>query len=137
MFKPFCWRWAKGYITFPICSQVYLNRFIEGRPRCMHPSLNTASYVCVCPGSRRASILVASAFHPSYGEKMIACAETATSFKGCLIVRKGLEGKDVHMEQIIVEIFRSGCAQMRCPFHRFFFFSGQLHPSLPYMICST
>eukprot|EP00904_Undaria_pinnatifida_P005145 jgi/Undpi1/1760/HiC_scaffold_11.g05149.m1 len=39
-----------------------------------------------------ASILVASAFHPSYGEKMIACAETATSFKGCLIVRKGLEG---------------------------------------------
>ncbi|CAN0127872.1 unnamed protein product [Ascophyllum nodosum] len=39
-----------------------------------------------------ASILIASAFHPSYGEKMMACAETATDFKGCIIVRKGLEG---------------------------------------------
>lgn len=39
-----------------------------------------------------ASILVASAFHPSYGEKMITCAETATTFNGCIVVRKGLEG---------------------------------------------
>ncbi|CAM9806230.1 unnamed protein product [Scytosiphon promiscuus] len=39
-----------------------------------------------------ASILVASAFHPSYAEKMLRCAETATDFKACIIVRKGLEG---------------------------------------------
>lgn len=38
-------------------------------------------------------MLVASAFHPSYGEKMLDCAETATNFKGCVIVRKGLEGE--------------------------------------------
>lgn len=41
----------------------------------------------------RASILVASAFHPSYGDKMLDCAETATKFKACIIVRKGLEGE--------------------------------------------
>ena len=40
-----------------------------------------------------ASVLVASAFHPSYAEKMMTCAETATDFKGCMIVRKGLEGE--------------------------------------------
>ncbi|CAN0124837.1 unnamed protein product [Ectocarpus sp. 6 AP-2014] len=39
-----------------------------------------------------ASVLVASAFHPSYAEKMMTCAETATDFKGCMVVRKGLEG---------------------------------------------
>ncbi|CAM9689873.1 unnamed protein product [Pylaiella littoralis] len=39
-----------------------------------------------------ASVLVASAFHPSYAEKMMTCAETATDFRGCIIVRKGLEG---------------------------------------------
>ncbi|CAB1100843.1 unnamed protein product [Ectocarpus sp. CCAP 1310/34] len=39
-----------------------------------------------------ASVLVVSAFHPSYAEKMMTCAETATDFKGCMVVRKGLEG---------------------------------------------
>ncbi len=43
--------------------------------------------------SLRASVLIASAFHPSYAEKMMTCAETATDFKGCMIVRKGLEGE--------------------------------------------
>lgn len=44
-----------------------------------------------CP--RSASVLVASAFHPSYGDKMMTCAESATDFKGCIVIRKGLEGE--------------------------------------------
>lgn len=55
---------------------------------------------------------MASAFHPSYGEKMITCAETATAFKGCIVVRKGLEGKGAHIRtgdidpHGIVQVFR-------------------------------
>ena len=39
----------------------------------------------------RANILIASAFHPSYGEKMIKIAEKS-GFKKIIIIRNGLEG---------------------------------------------
>jgi len=39
----------------------------------------------------KADILIASAFHPPYGEKMMTIAERA-GFKGVIIVRNGLEG---------------------------------------------
>ena len=39
----------------------------------------------------KANILIASAFHPPYGEKMMAIAERA-GFKGVIIVRNGIEG---------------------------------------------
>jgi len=39
----------------------------------------------------KADILVASAFHPPYGEKMMTVAERA-GFKGIIIVRNGIEG---------------------------------------------
>ncbi|MDE1920283.1 MAG: anthranilate phosphoribosyltransferase [Candidatus Omnitrophica bacterium] len=39
----------------------------------------------------KAQILIASAFHPPYGEKMAAAAERA-GFKGIIIVRNGIEG---------------------------------------------
>jgi len=35
--------------------------------------------------------LIASAFHPPYGEKMMTIAERA-GFKGIIIVRNGIEG---------------------------------------------
>jgi len=39
----------------------------------------------------KADILIASAFHPPYGEKMMTIAERA-GFKGVMIVRNGIEG---------------------------------------------
>ena len=39
----------------------------------------------------KADILIASAFHPPYGEKMMTIAERA-GFKGIIIVRNGIEG---------------------------------------------
>jgi anthranilate phosphoribosyltransferase len=39
----------------------------------------------------KADILIASAFHPPYGEKMLTIAERA-GFKGIVIVRNGIEG---------------------------------------------
>ncbi len=39
----------------------------------------------------KADILIASAFHPSYGEKMLTIAERA-GFRGIAIVRNGIEG---------------------------------------------
>ena len=39
----------------------------------------------------KADILIASAFHPPYGEKMMTIAEDA-GFKGIIIVRNGIEG---------------------------------------------
>lgn len=39
----------------------------------------------------QADILIASAFHPPYGEKMLTLAERA-GFKGIIIVRNGIEG---------------------------------------------
>lgn len=54
-----------------------------------------------------ADVFVASAFHPSYGEKMIECAETATDFKGCIVVRKGLEGTEPPLRNARF-LFRSG-----------------------------
>ncbi len=39
----------------------------------------------------KADILIASAFHPPYGEKMMTIAERA-GFKGVIIVRNGIEG---------------------------------------------
>jgi anthranilate phosphoribosyltransferase len=39
----------------------------------------------------KAQILIASAFHPPYGEKMMTIAERA-GFKGIIIVRNGIEG---------------------------------------------
>ena len=39
----------------------------------------------------KADILIASAFHPPYGEKMITIAERA-GYKGVIIVRNGIEG---------------------------------------------
>ncbi len=39
----------------------------------------------------KADILIASAFHPPYGEKMLTLAERA-GFKGIIIVRNGIEG---------------------------------------------
>jgi anthranilate phosphoribosyltransferase len=39
----------------------------------------------------KADILIASAFHPPYGEKMMTLAERA-GFKGVIIVRNGIEG---------------------------------------------
>jgi anthranilate phosphoribosyltransferase len=39
----------------------------------------------------KADILIASAFHPPYGEKMVTIAERA-GFKGIIIVRNGIEG---------------------------------------------
>jgi anthranilate phosphoribosyltransferase len=38
-----------------------------------------------------AHIIISSAFHPPYGEKMITICERA-GYKGCIIVRNGLEG---------------------------------------------
>jgi hypothetical protein len=34
----------------------------------------------------------ASAFHPSFTDKMFAMAQDGTEFPACIIVRKGLEG---------------------------------------------
>lgn len=62
-------------------------------------------YDCFCPPVspvHSASVLVASAFHPSYAEKMMTCAETATDFKGCMVVRKGLEGESVQRYSSVV-----------------------------------
>src|SRR5476649_952231 len=39
----------------------------------------------------KADILIASAFHPPYGEKMMTVAERA-GFKNIIIVRNGIEG---------------------------------------------
>ena len=39
----------------------------------------------------KADILIASAFHPPYGEKMLTIAERA-GFNGIIIVRNGIEG---------------------------------------------
>eukprot|EP00611_Tribonema_gayanum_P022547 TRINITY_DN4542_c0_g1_i3.p1 TRINITY_DN4542_c0_g1~~TRINITY_DN4542_c0_g1_i3.p1 ORF type:complete len:527 (+),score=178.71 TRINITY_DN4542_c0_g1_i3:99-1679(+) len=39
-----------------------------------------------------ASVLIASAFHPSFTDKMFNMAEDATAFPACIIVRRGLEG---------------------------------------------
>lgn len=39
----------------------------------------------------KAEILIASAFHPPYGEKMLAIAQRA-GFRGILIIRNGIEG---------------------------------------------
>lgn len=39
-----------------------------------------------------AGVLIASAFHPSFSEKMFLMAEQASSFDACVIVRRGCEG---------------------------------------------
>lgn len=48
----------------------------------------TEKYINPCA----ASVLIASAFHPSFTDKMFAMAEEATDYRAVIITRRGLEG---------------------------------------------
>lgn len=61
----------------------------------------------------KADILIASAFHPPYGEKMVTIAERA-GFKGIAIVRNGIEGSIAFTLKRPVKILVSSRQQDGC-----------------------
>jgi len=82
--KPsFGWFFHQSLMSRPLDRWVDLRRQIIKRP-----FLSTIERFL---NPLKADILIASAFHPPYGEKMMTIAERA-GFKGVIIVRNGIEG---------------------------------------------